>query len=66
MICQVLIIIALVWEIHVLFRRYTDLRTYFIDAHQFSDIRILGIEMIEDIPYLAIQLTQEQKKHPIL
>ena len=38
---------------------------YSIDAHQISDVG-LGTQMIEDIPYLAIQLTQEQEKHSIL
>ena len=42
------------------------MRIYYIDAHQFSGIIGLGTEMMKDIPYLAIQLTQEQEKHPIL
>ena len=46
-------------------RSYTDLMIYYIDAHQFSVIG-LGPIIEEDIPYLAIQLTQEQEKHPIL
>ena len=46
--------------------RYTDLRIYYsIDAHQISDLGF-GTEMIKDIPYLAIQLTQSQEEHPIL
>ena len=46
--------------------RYTDLRIYYsIDAHQISDLGF-GTEMIKDIPYLAIQLTQSQEIHPIL
>ena len=46
-------------------RRYTDLMIFYIDSHQFSELGI-GTEMIKDIPYLAIQLTQEQEEHPIL
>ena len=41
------------------------MRIYYIDSHQFSEIGI-GTVMLKNIPYLAIQLTQSQKKHPIL
>ena len=41
------------------------MRIYYIDAYQFSEVGF-GTEMMKDIPYLAIQLTQEQEKHPIL
>ena len=38
---------------------------YSIDAHQISDVG-LGTQMMNDFPYLAIQLTQSQEEHPIL
>ena len=59
---------ALVWKI-VDTRsrtRQTDLRTYYIDAHQFSEICLGTTKGIVNIPYLAIQLTQSQEKHHIL
>ena len=41
------------------------MRIYYIDAHQFSE-KGFGTEIMQDIPYLAIQLTQSQEEHPIL
>ena len=38
---------------------------YSIDAHQISEVG-LGTQMMKDFPYLAIQLTKKQEKHPIL